>query len=145
MLKGIEDGLYNPSMKERMAALEAGKALLQTRLEQVGIAPTIRVHPNLPAIYQTKVARLAEVLNAPDVQAEAQEIIRSLIERIVLTPDGEHLRAELYGDLAGILAFCEGAKREPGGSEGIVSVVAGARNLLVLLFQSHDITAYLRR
>ena len=44
----------------------------------------------------------------------------------MLTPEGERLKAELYGDLAGILRLCEGAKRERGGSEGIVSVVAGA-------------------
>jgi hypothetical protein len=46
---------------------------------------------------------------------------------VVLTPESERLRAEL-GDLAGILAFCVGAKRECGASGDIVSVVAGARS-----------------
>ena len=63
---------------------------------------------NLGALYAEKVARLAEALNTPDTRDEAGEIIRSLIERIVLTPEGERLKAELYGDLAGILAFCDG-------------------------------------
>src|SRR5512144_481996 len=99
-------------MKQRMAALEAEKAVLQSRLDQLGATPPIRLHPNLSAVYTEKVTRLADALNAPESKAEAGEIIRSLIERIVLTPEGERLKAELHGDLAGILRLCEGAKRE---------------------------------
>ena len=113
-----------------MAALEAEKATARTRLDQLGAAPPVRLHPNLGAVYTEKVARLADALNAPETKVEAGEVIRSLIERIVLTPEGERLKAELYGDLAGILALCDGAKRERGGSGGIVSVVAGARSHL---------------
>ncbi len=108
MLKAIEDGFYNPSMKQRMTALESEKLVLQSRLDQLGAAPPIRLHPNLSAVYTEKVARLADALNAPETKAEAGEIIRSLIERIVLTPEGERLKAELYGDLAGILASARG-------------------------------------
>ena len=126
MLKAIEDGLYNPSMKERMTALEADRLRLRQAIEQLGAASPVRLHPNLSAVYAEKVARLADTLNVPGTRQEAGEIIRSLIERIVLTPEGDRLKAELYGDLAGILAFCEGAKGERGGSGGIVSVVAGA-------------------
>ena len=38
----------------------------------------------------------------------AGEIMRALIERIVLTPVGNALRAELYGDFASIAALSEG-------------------------------------
>ena len=124
MLKAIEDGLYNSSMKERMATLEAEKIAIQARLDQLGAPPPVRLHPNLSAVYEEKVARLAEALNVPETRAEAGEIIRSLIERIVLTPEGERLKAELYGDLAGILALCEGARQGAGGGSE-VSVVAG--------------------
>ncbi len=57
-------------------------------------------------------------------------IIRSMIDRIVLTPVAGGLKAELYGELAEIVAACEaaeGKKKHPGtkipGSQ--LSVVAG--------------------
>ncbi len=45
----------------------------------------------------------------------AGEIIRGLIDRIVLTPAGGVLKAQLHGDLAAILAYAEGELR-PNGS-----------------------------
>ncbi len=82
-------------------------------------------------------ARLEEALNDPAIKTEAAEILRSLIERIELCPrrDGSGLEARLYGDLARILAFCEGAtgkEKLPGSGEpgSQLSVVAGARNHL---------------
>ncbi len=87
-----------------------------------------------------KVARLEEALNDPAIKTEAAEILRGLIGRIDLVPpdDGPGLEAHLYGDLARILAFCEGAtgkgKLPSSGEPGSrLSVVAGARNRLYLL------------
>jgi hypothetical protein len=68
-------------------------------------------------------------------RAEAMDLIRSMIERVELVPAAESkgLDARLYGDLAAILAACEGAqtRKLPGsvGSPGSqLSVVAGTRN-----------------
>ena len=47
MIRAIEDGLYQPSMKARMAELEAEKAVLEERLEAAPEPPKIRLHPNL--------------------------------------------------------------------------------------------------
>ena len=58
-------------------------------------------HPNLPALYRGKVEKLAEALIAPSTAAEAGEIIRGLIDRIVLTPVEGVLQAQLFGDLCG--------------------------------------------
>ena len=71
MLTAIEDGFYNPSMKERLAALEAEKLVLQSRLDQTDAALPVRLNPNLSAIYAEKVAKLADALNAPDTRDEA--------------------------------------------------------------------------
>ncbi|MGZ9112068.1 MAG: hypothetical protein ACXW3X_13560 [Rhodoplanes sp.] len=68
MLKAIEDGLYNSSMKQRMTALETEKFVLQSRLDQLGAAPPVRLHPNLSAVYAQKVAKLADALNAPEAR-----------------------------------------------------------------------------
>ncbi|HYF86447.1 hypothetical protein [Azospirillum sp.] len=43
--------------------------------------------------------------------AEAMEMVRVMIDRVVLTPSpaGAGLDADLHGELAGVLAVCEGA------------------------------------
>ena len=68
----------------------------------------LRLHTKLPELYRSKVDRLAEALNAPDTVAEAAEIMRGLIDRIILTPQGDALRAELHGDLAVLARFAQG-------------------------------------
>ena len=63
-------------------------------------------------------------------RAQAQEIIRGLIERIVLTPVDGVLRVEMTGDLAAMLTISQagGRKNTPGADvSGVrqVKVVAG--------------------
>jgi hypothetical protein len=41
MIRAIEDGLYQPSMKARMAELEAEKAILEARLAAAPLTPKI--------------------------------------------------------------------------------------------------------
>jgi site-specific DNA recombinase len=132
LIRAIEDGLYEPSMKVRMAELEAEKAALEERLASAPAAPKIRLHPNLPGLYREKVAKIEEVLADPEIQAEAAVIIRSQIEKITLTPDADgRLEVLLQGDLARILEICEAGDRKdqrPGTKipgRGL-SVVAGA-------------------
>jgi site-specific DNA recombinase len=136
MIRAIEDGLYQPSMKGRMAELEAEKAVLEARLATAPALPKVRLHPNLAGMYRQKVAALEQALADPEIKAEAAEIVRSQIERITLTPNAEDgLDVHLYGDLARILQLCEAGERKserPGtgvpGRE--LSVVAGAHNHL---------------
>lgn len=133
MLRAIEDGMYNPSMKGRMTDLENKKATLEKELAGTARPSPLRLYPNLSAIYRDRVAQLEAALNAEVTRAEAADTLRGLIDRIVLTPAGDNVRAELHGDLARILALCEEAERKkklPGtGVPGsVVSVVAGARN-----------------
>ncbi len=110
-----------------MAALHRNAQALEDAPE----APNIHLHPNIAEIYAAKVAKLEDALDDPETKTEAMEIIRSMIDRIVLTPVADGLKAELHGELAEILAACEAAEtnRElPGtgvpGSQ--LSVVAGA-------------------
>ena len=134
ILKAIEDGMYTPSMKDRLLALEDGKGELQVALDTPP-PPPLRIHPNIHKIYERKVADLVNVLNDDVIKAEANEIIRGLIDKIVLFPatDDSGLDAELHGDLAAILALCntdDPKKQRPGSEEPgrQLSVVAGARS-----------------
>jgi transposase-like protein len=96
IIEAIADGMYHPSMKEKMTGLEARKAELTALLAD---APDIL--PNAATIYAKKVASLAEALNQPDERPEAAEALRMLIEKIVLTPGPE--RAEVFATLRGEL------------------------------------------
>ena len=137
MIRAIEDGLYQPAMKERMAALEAEKRRLVTELALKPDAAPIALHPHLPLLYRRKVEELEAVLVDPELGPEAMGAIRAMITRIMLTPGTEGgMEAVLEGDLARILTICEGAERKnarrvKGGRSAAVpvsqvSLVAGA-------------------
>jgi len=95
----------------------------------------VRLHPGLPALYRKKIENLTAALNEPRTAAQAGEIIRNLIDRIVLTPADGLLKAEVFGDLATIASFAAARERinknaGPQGGPALLSVVAGARNHL---------------
>ena len=88
---------------------------------------------SLAELYRRKVAALHQALEDDPTREEAMELIRSLIDAIVLVPYDGRLRIEVRGDLAAILAFGEGRKN-PGqvdrDSAEQIKVVAGERNHL---------------
>ncbi len=141
ILTAIEDGMYHPSMKETMAALEKDKAELTAFLADRPEPPALRLHPRLSDLYREKIASLAEALNQPDMKPQATELLRGLISEVRMVPDraapGFH-HVELVGDLAGILALGEPDMTKPPLVRGLKSetVVAGAHNHLNLLFNT---------
>lgn len=152
IVRAIEDGLYQPSMKARLAQLEAEKTEAMAELTAMSVMPPVALHPNLPALYRRKVEELERLLADAELGVEVAEAIRSLISRIVLTPRaGGGVEAVLEGDLARILAIAERgrtqqARRVSGGPGGDslgsqVSVVAGARNQLKLLLRAAALAA----
>ena len=94
--------------------------------------------PQLSDLYRRKVEALEAALAGSEDSAEAMELVRIMIDRVVLTPSsaGAGLDADLHGELAGVLAVCEGAAQmrkaqtheRPGSFEPgrQVLVVAGA-------------------
>jgi site-specific DNA recombinase len=111
-IRAIEDGLYQPSMKARMAELETDKAALEERLAPAPEPPKVRLHPNLAGVYRQKVAALEQALADPLDKAEAAEMVRGQIGRMTLTPGaGGGLDVVLHGDLARILQFCAAGER----------------------------------
>jgi len=128
MIEAIADGMYHPSMKEKMSALEARKTALEADLAQTETQDPLLLHPGLAATYRRKVADLTVSLNVDATRAEAVNLIRNLLTSIRLTPEGDGLSIELVGDLAGILALGDTDNRKPRrGSHGAWSetMVAG--------------------
>ena len=136
IIRAVEDGLYQPVMKERMAALEGERLRLVADIAAKPDTTPVELHPNLPLLYRKKVEELEAVLADAELGAEAMGAIRAMITRIVLPPgEAGGMEAVLEGDLAQILTICESAERKnarrSGGRSGAVpvsqvSVVAGA-------------------
>ncbi len=126
IMAAIEDGLYQPSMKARMAELEREKAEIAARLAEAPI-DVPDVHPGIAEIYKRKVARLTETLAEPETRLDASSDIRSLVGKIVLHP-GERrgeVHATLHRSLMGILDFVNGTP-QPETNRVITSVVSGS-------------------
>ena len=115
-------------VKNDLARIAARREELEAMLEGTTEEPVL-LHPNMAAHYRAQVARLAEALNAEENRAEAADLLRSLIERIELTPKEGRLEIDLKGDLAGILTLAANKDRplnESDPSVQQVKVVAGA-------------------
>jgi len=126
IMAAIEDGLYQPSMKARMAELHREKAEITARLAQ---APddVPDVHPGIAEIYKRKVAALTETLGDPDTRLDASSDIRSLVGKIVLHPGEKRgeVHATLHGSLMGILDFTNDTPK-PDATRVIIKVSSGS-------------------
>ncbi|MCW3477768.1 recombinase family protein [Rhodovastum sp. RN2-1] len=133
VLRAVENGAWNDSLRDRLTELETRKVDLTAQLSAAANpTPRTRLTSGAAEIYRAKVAGLEASLAAEEIRAEAGEALRSLIERVVLTPDltaADGLAAMLYGELATILSLASGAQNEklPGTSVpgNQFSVVAG--------------------
>jgi site-specific DNA recombinase len=136
IMSAIEDGMYTPALKERMKALEARKAEIQAIVADAEAPSVVRLHPNAAEVYRRKVADLELALNDDGIKAEAGDILRSLIDRVVLTPAAgapDGIDAQLHGDLATVLALSDPEQQKlpaAGAAGSQLSVVAGERNHL---------------
>jgi len=133
----IEDGMYQPAMKARMAELERQKAEIEARQAEAP-ADVPDIHPNIAELYRTKVIHLAETLAQPGANSEAREDIRSLVGEVVMTPGEKRgeTRAILRGELMGILDLVAGQRRYPR-PDVITKVVASPRNHRQLTPREH--------
>jgi hypothetical protein len=118
-------------MLDRLDELEKQKDQIGARLAKAR-PPLPCIHPNVAEIYRAKIQRLDDALARPDDAREAAQAMRGLIDKIVLTPGKKRgeVKAELYGELAAILALTSGQKPRPTEDQRDMrfSVVAGERH-----------------
>ena len=110
IVDAIGEGVDARALKDELLALERRQDELTTRLATAE-QPEPLIHPNLAEVYRRKVAALHEALQCDETRLEASEIIRSLVDEIVLTPEHGELRIDLKGELAGILAMSTDSKK----------------------------------
>lgn len=127
IMAAIEDGLYQPVMKARMADLERQRAEIMSR---TGDAPVDvpDIHPNIAEIYRRKVERFSAIMDDPELRQEVANEIRSLVARIILSPGAKRgeILATLCGELVGIMDFVRDERGPPG--RVITNAAARPRN-----------------
>ncbi len=112
MLELILKGGAAERINAKMVELEQHKKQLQETVAGAGEAPPL-LHPEMASYYRRQVAQLHVALVEGDDtdRTEAREILRSLIEAIILTPDEVGgLTIDLRGDLAAILTIAAAQK-----------------------------------
>ncbi|WP_300012088.1 hypothetical protein [uncultured Roseobacter sp.] len=90
---------------EMMVGIEQQKKELEVTLAEA-VEPSPLLHPEIAGYYRAQVTKLHTYLQdeAEANRLEATEILRSLIDKIILTPTDNEMLIDVRGDLAGILA-----------------------------------------
>jgi site-specific DNA recombinase len=129
LVDALADGEPAARLTEKLKELESRRLALEQESETTG-APAPRLHPNIAEAYRRKVEELHAALRSDDA-GTARELIRGLVEAIVLWPEDGRLRVEVRGELAAILRLsgCANEKAPAGRPELLVEqikMVAGA-------------------
>jgi hypothetical protein len=125
----LDDEIDMAEGKAEMKALDGRRKELEVQLKAADEPPPL-LHPTMADLYKSKVEELAAALQREDSRLEASEMLRGLIDSIVLIPDEGQLRIELRGNLAAMLTVAQQTKRSPETGDLLmpVQMVAGARN-----------------
>jgi hypothetical protein len=132
LVEAITEGADALAINAKLKALEGQKVALEDKLLATPEAEPL-LHPALAVIYRHKVERLEASIRQPDTGREAFELIRGLIDAVILTPVEGRLEIELRGDLAGILAVSQAGKSRPSSKETALQIkmVAGPATSVV--------------
>ena len=112
----------------KMVLLEQRKKELALFLVEAEEPPPL-LHPSMALQYRKRVQQLYEALQDEEEEKriEAADILRSLVDKIVLTPVEGKVEIDVQGDLAGILTISAQTKNPAGGAgQSQVKMVAGA-------------------
>ena len=110
IITAIKDGMYQPSMKSEMDALETRKAELTELLANAQEPPPL-LHPNMAEIYRQRISVLYESLRDDEERDQAAAAFRTLVEQVTLVPEENELGIVLRGDLAAMLVFAANKKK----------------------------------
>ena len=94
----MADGvLSGAAIKEKLATLEDKRATLEAELAAEEAPTPVSLHPGIAEHYRRVVSDLAQALHRSDSEAaaEARDLVRRLIETVVVTPLPERGQYEL--------------------------------------------------
>jgi len=91
-------------LQERLDDLTRRKTELEA-LFTPAHPPLPRLHPRLADVYRQKVEQLHDALKQSEAREEAMEIMRDLLEKVVVRNSEIGFEIELFGELANMLAL----------------------------------------
>jgi site-specific DNA recombinase len=120
LIDQVADGvLSGAAIKEKLAALEVQRATLEADLAAEEAPSPVSLHPGIAEHYRRVVGDLAQALHLSDSEAaaEARDLVRQLIETVVVTPLPERGKYALTvkGQIAALV-----------GQDGDCTIVVGA-------------------
>ncbi len=124
----LKEAISLDTVTERGGKLKARKLELKNFLAGADEPPPV-LHPAMARQYRHRVQQLYETLqdDSEEQRVEAADVLRTLVEDIILTPADGKIQIDVRGDLAGILTL-SAQKQNPAalatGSQ--VKMVAGA-------------------
>jgi site-specific DNA recombinase len=140
LVDAIANGADVAAIKDALHEASARLDQLRARMGDLDASNIIPMQPKLADRYRERVQNLAEGLAGEGIhRAEARAMLRSMIEKIVLTPPvdgsakrgGDDIAIDIHGRLAEILTIAD-ATKAPAEAEAFVTfqLVAGARSRL---------------
>lgn len=127
----LKGGRAADAFNSKMVLLEQRKEELALFLSEAEEPPPL-LHPSMALQHRNRVQQLYESLQdeEEDKRIEAADILRSLVDRIILTPVGEKVEIDVQGDMAVILTVAAQTRNPAAGKAtgSQVKMVAGARN-----------------
>jgi site-specific DNA recombinase len=118
----LMDAMPIEVVKQKSDILGARKSELESFLATATEPPPL-LHPEMATFYRVRVAELYSSLQAgaKEQQLAASEAFRSLVDKIILTPENGELEIDVRGDLAGILSMSL-KRKNPASSAGSLRV-----------------------
>ena len=106
LVSAIKQGVAIELIKDDLESISERLSKLEATLQNKETSKPL-LHPSMAGRYRKAIGNLTASLNHQEHRSEAHIHLRSLIEKIVLTPNPEQgdLSIDLYGDLAGILTI----------------------------------------
>ena len=107
LVDAIIAGISADHVKEKMEALSTQRIALEAELSRAPVIDPIRIHPNMATAYKERVGSLIWQLGHPDHLLEAQDTLRSLVDRVVLQPSATTGKLDIFleGALSGLLSL----------------------------------------
>lgn len=100
--------MKSTSVAARLGLLEAERETLAGQATSEP-EPPVRMHPNLAGLYRRKVEDVREALADDETRTEALDILRSLIEVVLIHPIERGYEIELVGEIANMVAVAVSA------------------------------------
>lgn len=106
IIEAIKAGVPGGEVADAMKKIARRRGELEKILEKSDEVPVV-IHPNMASHYRREVESLTASLKDENCRVEAAALLRSLVDKIVLTPNDTNsaLCIDLHGDLAGILSI----------------------------------------